>query len=59
VGIAAKAGDARAANTVLVGILSPLLPMGEEEWLEVIDRFVPARALDANRKAFLEGRKLA
>ena len=57
--IAAKAGDARAANTVLVGILSPMLPMGEKEWLEVIDKLVPAKALDANKKAFLEGRKLA
>ena len=57
--IAAKAGDARAANTVLVGILSPTLPVGEKEWLEVIERLVPAKALDTNRKAFLEGRKLA
>jgi indolepyruvate ferredoxin oxidoreductase, beta subunit len=56
--IAAEAGDARAANTVLLGILSPLLPVGEGEWLEVIERLVPARALDANRKAFLAGRKL-
>ncbi len=56
--IAAEAGDARAANTVLLGILSPLLPVGEEEWLEVIEKLVPARALDANRKAFLAGRKL-
>lgn len=56
--IATKAGDARAANTVLVGILSPVLPMGEKEWLEVIDKLVPAKALDANKKAFLEGRKL-
>jgi indolepyruvate ferredoxin oxidoreductase beta subunit len=57
--IAAKAGDARAANTVLIGILSPTLPVGEKEWLQVIERLVPARALDTNRQAFLEGRKLA
>jgi indolepyruvate ferredoxin oxidoreductase beta subunit len=56
--IAAEAGDARAANTVLLGILSPLLPVGEEEWLEVIEKLVPGRALDANRNAFLAGRKL-
>jgi len=56
--IATKAGDARAANTVLVGILSPVLPMGEKEWLEAMDKLVPAKALDANKKAFLEGRKL-
>jgi indolepyruvate ferredoxin oxidoreductase, beta subunit len=57
--IAADAGDARAANTVLVGILSTTLPVGEEEWLEVISKLVPPKALDANRKAFLEGRRLA
>lgn len=57
--IAAKAGDSRAANTVLLGILSPLLAVDEEEWLEVIERLVPKKALDANRKAFLAGRGIA
>lgn len=57
--IAAEAGDARAANTVLLGILSPLLPVGEDEWIEVIERLVPKKALGANRKAFLAGRELA
>lgn len=57
--VAAQAGDERAANTVLLGILSPLLPVGEEEWLEVIEMNVPGKALDANKKAFLAGRKIA
>lgn len=57
--IAAKAGDSRAANTVLLGILSPLLAVDEEEWLEVIELHVPKKALDANRKAFLAGRGIA
>lgn len=57
--IAAEAGDARAANTVLLGILSITLPVGQDEWLAVLDEFVPARALEANRKAFLEGRAIA
>ncbi len=57
--IAAKAGDSRAANTVLLGILSPQLVVDEEEWLEVIERHVPDKALDANRNAFLAGRGIA
>lgn len=58
-GIAAEAGDPRAANTVLLGILSAALPVGEDEWLAVLDEFVPAKALEANRRAFLEGRAIA
>lgn len=57
--IAGEAGDARAANTVLLGILSPGLPVDEEEWLSVIGRLVKAKAVDANRAAFLAGRKIA
>jgi indolepyruvate ferredoxin oxidoreductase, beta subunit len=57
-GIAAECGDARAANTVLLGILSPLLPVPEDEWLAAIDKLVPKKALEANRRAFLAGREL-
>lgn len=57
--IAAEAGDARAANTVLLGILSPMLPVGEDEWLAAIESLVKAKAVEANRKAFLAGRRLA
>ncbi len=58
-GIAAEAGDARAANTVLLGILSPLLPVGSDEWLDAIERLVPEKALEANRNAFLAGVEIA
>lgn len=57
--VAAEAGDPRAANTVLLGILSVSLPVPEGEWLEVIRELVPERALEANEKAFLAGRGLA
>lgn len=57
--IAAEAGDARAANTVLLGILSCSLPVPKDEWLSVIRELVPGRALEANEKAFLAGRQLA
>ncbi len=57
--IAAEAGDARAANTVLLGILSLALPVGVDEWLAVIEKLVKAKAVEANRNAFLVGRELS
>ena len=57
--IAGGAGDARAANTVLLGMLSVSLPVPEREWLKVIRELVPKKALESNEKAFLAGRELA
>jgi indolepyruvate ferredoxin oxidoreductase beta subunit len=59
VDIAAGAGDRRAANTVLLGVLSASLPVSEGEWLSVIERLVKAKALESNRNAFTEGRRIA
>ena len=57
--VAAGAGDARAANTVLLGILSVSLPVPTDEWMAVIERLVPQKALEANARAFLAGKELA
>jgi len=57
--IAAEAGDARAANTVLLGILSTSLPVPPEGWLAAVRELVPGRALEANEKAFIAGRRVA
>lgn len=57
--VAAEAGDARAANTVLLGILSVELTVPEENWLETIASLVRAKAVDSNLKAFAAGRALA
>lgn len=56
--MAAGAGDSRAAGTVLLGTLSPLLPVGEGEWLKAIEKLVPRKALEANLGAFMAGRKI-
>jgi len=56
-GIAAKLGNERAANTVLLGILSTALEFPEREWLDVIERFVPPKTREINRAAFLAGRE--
>ncbi len=56
-GIAAKLGNDRAANTVLLGILSTALAFPEQAWLDVIERFVPPKTREINRSAFLAGRE--
>ena len=57
--IATEAGSPRAANTVLLGILSHSLPMTETEWLAALEEVMPGRVLEANRNAFFAGRALA
>ncbi len=54
---AARLGNERAANTVLLGIMSTTLPFSENAWLETIERFVPPKTREVNRAAFLAGRE--
>jgi len=54
--LAKELGNARAHNVVVLGALSRGLDVPEGIWLEVIERHVPARARELNRKAFLKGR---
>jgi indolepyruvate ferredoxin oxidoreductase beta subunit len=56
--IAGELGNARAMNSVLLGTLSTLLAVSQEQWLEVLLGRAPARAVELNRKAFLAGREL-
>jgi indolepyruvate ferredoxin oxidoreductase beta subunit len=57
--LAIEAGNARAANTVLLGAVSKRLNIEEKYWLESIERMVPKKALEVNLKAFAVGRSLA
>jgi len=54
--IAADLGEARAANTVLLGVLSMALDFPVDDWREIIAETVPAKALEVNRRAFEAGR---
>ena len=56
--LAIEAGNPRAANTVLLGAVSKRLDVAEKFWLEALQKMVPAKALEVNRKAFLMGRGL-
>jgi len=56
---AERLGNPRLANTVLLGVLSTRLDAGPETWLAVIERRVPPKYVELNRKAFWEGRRAA
>ena len=61
--IAAELGNARAANVVLLGVLSALIEreglapgLAADTWLAVITQRVPPKYVELNRKAFEAGR---
>jgi indolepyruvate ferredoxin oxidoreductase beta subunit len=53
--IAEKCGNARAANVVLVGMLSRVIGLPVDEVKKAIERLVPSKALEINLKAFQQG----
>lgn len=57
--IAEELGERRAANVLLLGLLSMSLDLPASCWLEVIQRRVPPKALSVNERAFAHGRSLA
>ena len=58
-GLATEAGNARAANTVLLGAVSKRLDIAENFWVKAIEQMVPKKAVAVNLKAFAVGRSLA
>ena len=54
--LAEEAGSAKAVNLVLMGRLSRYFDIPEEKWLSAIEKCVPAKFEDLNRKAFALGR---
>jgi indolepyruvate ferredoxin oxidoreductase beta subunit len=56
--IAEKLENTKVANMVILGALSFLLDMKAEEWLNVIQRYVPPMTLDINIQAFNAGRQI-
>lgn len=55
--IAQEAGFAKAVNIALMGRLSTYFPeISDEQWQDAIEKIVPPKFLDLNRKAFEAGR---
>ncbi|MBR3018403.1 MAG: indolepyruvate oxidoreductase subunit beta [Clostridia bacterium] len=53
--LAEDAGNARAVNIVLLGVLSRFMHWPQEKWESAIAACVPAKTLDINLKAFRAG----
>ncbi len=56
--LAVEAGNPRAANTVLLGAVSKRLDIPEDFWMKAMEKLIPAKAYEVNRRAFLAGRSL-
>ena len=54
--LAEQAGSSKAVNIVLMGHLSRLFDFAEEEWMDAIEKSVPAKFLELNKTAFRLGR---
>lgn len=55
--LAEQAGSAKAVNLVLMGHLSRSFDFTLEDWMDAIEKSVPAKFLELNKKAFLLGRE--
>jgi indolepyruvate ferredoxin oxidoreductase beta subunit len=56
--VAKELGSSKVENTVLLGVLSQVLPFKPGTWEEVIATSVPPKTVELNLKAFREGRKI-
>ncbi|MBO5994784.1 MAG: indolepyruvate oxidoreductase subunit beta, partial [Firmicutes bacterium] len=54
--LAEEAGSAKAVNLVLMGRLSKHFDFPEDEWIRTIEKSVPEKFLEMNKRAFLLGR---
>lgn len=56
--LAKEAGNIKAVNVVLIGVMAKSTDIPYEKWVETIKTTVPAKFLDVNLKAFELGYKL-
>ena len=54
--LAEQAGSAKASNVVLMGVLAARTDFPEEAWQQAIEKCVPAKFLELNKKAFELGK---
>ena len=57
--LASEAGNARATNVVLVGILAYFMDFPEETWQDALKARMPEKLLELNRRAFAVGYRYA
>ena len=54
--LAEEAGTSKAVNLVLLGKISKYFDFTDEEWMDAIEKSVPAKFLELNKKAFAMGK---
>ena len=54
--LAEEAGTSKAVNLVLLGKISKCFDFTDEEWMDAIEKSVPAKFLELNKKAFELGK---
>ena len=52
---AIKLGNSRVFNIIVLGVAAKHMDFGKELWLEVIEKIVPQKTIELNKKAFLYG----
>lgn len=52
---AKKLGNSRIFNTIIIGLTAKHMEFPKEQWLEIIEKTVPTKTVDLNKKAFLVG----
>ena len=57
--LAEQAGSPKAANVVLMGVLSAMTDIDEAAWLKALEQTVKPQFLEMNKKAFALGRAAA
>ncbi|MCP4251460.1 MAG: pyruvate ferredoxin oxidoreductase, partial [bacterium] len=55
--VATELGNARAANSVILGVIAGFIGVPDSIWETSIGRFVPSKTVDLNLAAFREGRE--
>jgi indolepyruvate ferredoxin oxidoreductase, beta subunit len=52
---AKKLGNAKVFNIIVLGVAAKHMDFDRDAWLKVIERTVPSKTVDLNKKAFLHG----
>jgi indolepyruvate ferredoxin oxidoreductase, beta subunit len=52
-----EVGNSKVTNVIMLGVLSTILEIAENDWLDVVKEAVPPKLVDVNVKAFAAGRE--
>ena len=52
---AKKLGNSKVFNIIVLGMAAKHMDFSKEAWLKIIEKTVPQKTVDINKKAFLKG----